>query len=728
MSLAERLVQERQARRAAERALAQKQSELAEAHRQLGHRAQALSEEIVETRAEVATVRDENQRVKSDLSAAHHKIAVAERRLWHSVQTITDGFAFFDAAGTLCLANKAYLSIFDGLVDIAPGVAYPTILQVMTDEGIVDTGGLTAGEWQDMMIDRWRMDIPPPVTIRLWNDQYVRLVDRRNAAGDMVSVGQNITHSVLTEAGLTEARAAAETASRAKSAFLANMSHEIRTPMNGVVGMADLLAETGLDEDQRLYVDTIRKSGDALLTIIGDVLDYSKIEADRLDLHPEPFDLERCIHDVMMLLEPLAREKGLTLLVDYDLFMPSRFVGDPGRVRQVLTNLMGNAVKFTDAGHVLVRVTGAPQAGGPSQITITVEDTGIGIPADQLDRIFGEFNQVQAARSRRFGGTGLGLAISHRLIGLMGGEMWVTSGEGSGSCFGLRITLPRTEDARPPRPMLPNGLRRVLVVDDVPTNLTILERQLTQLGLEVSCCANGPSALEAMDAQDFDLVLTDHHMPGMDGLALTQAIRARGSGVPIVMISSNPGHAGRDPARAHLHALLQKPVPRRDLIAMLEGMDQTPRAVPAPNAASVRTGTRQMRVLAAEDNKTNQLVLQKMLAPMNIVLKIAQNGEEAVAAYDSFHPDLIFMDISMPRMDGKDAARAIRAREATLGRRVPILALTANSPDAGDPELAQAGLDAALSKPLRKEVLMNRIAALCPHDAASPLPDAASRA
>jgi len=722
MSLTDKLAQERRARLIAARLLEQKQTELAAANKQLGHRARALSEEIVETRAEVATVRDENQRVKSDLSAAHQKVELAEQRLWHSIQTITDGFAFFDASGVLIVANKAYLSIFDGLEEVAPGASYAQILAAMTEEGIIDTGALTAGEWQEMMMDRWHMDVPPPTTIRLWNDEYVRLVDRRNAAGDMVAVGQNITQTVLTEAGLQEARVAAESASRAKSAFLANMSHEIRTPMNGVVGMADLLAETGLTEEQRLYVDTIRNSGEALLTIIGDVLDYSKIEADKLDLHPEPFDLEQCIHEVMRLLQPSARDKGLKLLVDYDLFMPSRFVGDPGRVRQVLTNLMGNAVKFTSQGHVLVRVTGVAQDQGPSQINITVEDTGIGIPPDQLNAIFGEFNQAQSAQSRPFGGTGLGLAISQRLVGLMGGEIWVSSEEGLGSCFGFQIAMPASRGTEPPRPILPQGLRKVLVVDDVQTNLMILQRQLEQLGLGVLCCETGQAALAALAAGPVDLVLTDHNMPGMDGLDLTRAIRGAGHDVPIVLLSSNPGHAGRDHARAELHAVMQKPVPRRDLLAMLEGLDQD--AVPDSDLPmpDLHTGTRQMRVLAAEDNKTNQLVLQKMLAPLNIVLQIVENGQSAVAAYDSFHPDLIFMDISMPVMDGKEATRAIRAREAGLGKRVPIVALTANSPDDQDPELMHAGLDAALSKPLRKEVLTARIAALCPRDAAPPSP------
>ncbi|MEL6806511.1 MAG: response regulator [Pseudomonadota bacterium] len=720
MSLANKLALERRGRLAAERLLELKEAELSAANRKLGRHAAALQGEIVETRAEVANVKTENERVKTELGQANQKVEIAERRLWHSVQTITDGFAFFNSDNRMIAANSSYLTVFDNLEVIRPGVHYVTILQVLTDEGIVNTGKLTAESWRELMTERWMQPQPEPITVRLWNDQYIKLVDRRGHGGDIVSLGLNITEAVRYEKQLKTARAEAEAASRAKSAFLANMSHEIRTPMNGVVGMAELLSDTGLSEEQQLYVETIRNSGEALLVIINDVLDYSKIEAQKLQLHPEPFDLERCIHDVIMLLQPSAREKDLTLLVDYDLFLPTVYVGDPGRIRQVLTNLMGNAVKFTSEGHVLVRVTGVPDLeNGHAVVNIAIEDTGIGIPEDKINHIFGEFNQVENERNRQFDGTGLGLAISQRLVNLMNGEMWVTSEDGVGSCFGFKVPFDLGTGEIPAHPPVPDGLRRMLVVDDIEANRTILQRQLEQIGMGVVTCASAKEALEQLD--QIDLVLTDHNMPGMDGLELAEAIRATGSDVPIILLSSNTTYAANDPSAQHVHAILQKPLPRADLFAHLQsvgpllGNRETAATSTVPNA-------RKMRVLAAEDNKTNQLVFRKMVKDADIDLKFAGNGLEAVELFQSFQPDMIFMDISMPKMDGKEAATKIREIEKEAGGHIPIVALTAHAMDGDDQGILASGIDHYLTKPLRKPEIHAKLRELCPAEAILPLP------
>ncbi|MBY6090700.1 response regulator [Maritimibacter alkaliphilus] len=715
MSLANKLSEERRARLAAERLLEQKQAELHAANRKLGRHARALSEEIYETRAAVQTVRDENRRVKLDLSAANQKVEIAERRLWQSIETIEGGFAFFDGDNRMIAANGAWLSVFDGLEEVAPGVTYIRLLQLITEEGIVDIGEMSPRDWRRMMMTRWQSPVPEQIVLRLWNGQYIKMIDQRGHEGDVVCLALNITESVRYEEQLREARTRAEAANRAKSAFLANMSHEIRTPMNGVVGMAELLGDTELTRDQQLYVDTIRSSGEALLVIINDVLDYSKIEAEKLALHPEPFDLERCIHEVVTLLQPRARQKGLEVLVDYDLFLPTRYIGDPGRLRQVITNLMGNAIKFTTRGHVLIRVVGLPRGDGEEvHIHLTVEDTGIGIPEDKIAGIFTEFSQVEDTTNRMFEGTGLGLAISKRLIGLMKGRIWVDSESGRGSAFGFQITLPvaepEEETGGPPR--LPEGLRRVLVVDDLAVNRTILERQLEAMGAQPIPCASGAEALERLD-DGVDLIVTDHNMPAMDGLELAEAVRARGSRVPVILLSSALDDAVLDPASRTLAAIFQRPMPRRDLYRAIDNLihgrplHRRPAPLPAPAPTAPADDRRAMVVLAAEDNRTNQLVLRKMLGEADIALHFAANGQEALERYAELTPDLIFMDISMPGMDGKEATARIRAQEQ--GCRVPIVALTAHALEGDEKAILAAGLDHYLTKPLRKTLLCDQI-------------------
>lgn len=724
-ALAQKLSDERRARLAAERLLELKQAELQAANRKLGRHAQALTVEITETRAQVETIRGENQRVKSDLTAAQQRIAVIERRLWHSIETIQDGFAFFDSDTLMIGANRAYLSVFDGLEEVAPGIAYARLLQLITEEGIVNIGDQRPAEWRAAMLDRWMSPDPPPTVIRLWNDQYIRLIDSRGPGGDLVSLALNITESVRYERALKVARDKAEAANRAKSAFLANMSHEIRTPMNGVVGMADLLTETPLTEDQRLFVDTIRNSGEALLVIINDVLDYSKIEADKMVLHPEPFDLERCLHEIVTLLQPKAREKGLEMLIDYDLFLPTVLVGDPGRLRQVLTNLLGNAVKFTLKGHVILRVTGVPDPQARmAQVHIAVEDTGIGIPADMVRHIFGEFNQVEDAHNRKFEGTGLGLAISQRLIRLMGGEIWVDSVEGVGSTFGFRVTLPVPDGAAVVLPDLGPGLRRALIVDPLAANRAILARQIEMLGLVAEPVASGAAALARLAEGGIDLVLTEHVMTTMDGFEMTETMRARGYVQPVLLMTANPAFADNDPSRGLIAGVLPRPVSRRDLFDRLGRLmapaTQPPAALPPADPVATAPATSvALRVLAAEDNKTNQLVFSKMVQDQGLDLRFAANGQEALDMAQDWRPDLIFMDISMPVMDGQEATRRIRALPGPIAR-VPIIAMTAHAMDGDREVIMAAGMTAYLTKPLRKQEIIDAIAALRPAAPAEP--------
>lgn len=694
------LAQERRARLAAERLLELKQAELFNANKKLSNHARNLSDEIIVKREETAVLKTENVQVLEDLERANYAVHIAERRLWDSIETIEDGFAVFDPSDIMIAANPAYLSVFDGLEDVRPGISYTEILGLAVEEGIIDIGDRSRSGFVEQALQRWRAPTREPHTIRLWNNQFIKLVDRRSAEGDMVSLGLNITDSMRYAARLKEATRKAESANRAKSAFLANMSHEIRTPMNGMVGMADLMSETELNEEQKLYVDTIKSSGEALLSLINDVLDFSKIEASKLSLNPNPFDLERCIQDVIVLLQPVAQQKNIDLIVDYDMFMPTCFVGDQGRMRQILTNLVGNAVKFTAAGHVIVRVVGLPEDDGRSQrVHISIEDTGIGIAPEMRAHIFGEFNQVEDERNRKFEGTGLGLAITKQLVALMGGDIWVDSEQGVGSCFGFHCTMDVVNAAQDV-PELPSWMHRAYLVDHISANSAILEKQLTAIGFDVTPMDTSQALLDS--PLDGDIYLLDNNLPNTDMGKLIAEIRARGVTAPVLLMTSGPVSAA---ALEHDSTnTLQKPLLRSDLCHALAKL--------LPVKSTFKTADpndRQMRILAAEDNKTNQLVFGKMLKNFDIELQFADNGREAIEYYESFNPDMIFMDISMPEVDGKEATRAIRAIELTNGRHIPIVALTAHAMAGDDQEILAAGLDHYMTKPLRKAAIIDQI-------------------
>ena len=641
-----------------------------------------------------------------------------QMRIWAAIDVLPDAFVLFDREERLLACNQRYREMFpDSSGVMQPGVTFEDLLRNGLRNGHVPEAVGREDDWLAERLQQFRAaDTVEENTLA--NGRVILESDHVTPDGGRVGLRTDITATREQQAQLEAARKAAEAANRAKSAFLANMSHEIRTPMNGVVGMAELLCDTSLSEEQRLFAETIRSSGEALLVIINDILDYSKIEAERLTLRPEPFDLERTIHEVTMLLQPRAREKGIDLMIDFDMFLPTRFVGDPGRLRQVLTNLIGNAVKFTEKGHVLTRVVGVEAEDGTQTLHVTVEDTGIGIAPEYLDHIFGEFNQVEDERNRKFEGTGLGLAITQRLIEHMGGAVWVDSDFGKGSSFGFRVTLPVAEDSAPAQ--VPVSVKRVIAVDDQFINRTILERQLAPCGIEVTLCRSGAEVLEKL-AQDpaYDVVLTDHAMPEMDGVQLLDHIRVAGHTLPVMLLSSNPTGLGN---LAHdFAAILQKPILRSDLYRHLQSLTAPLAEEVAEVAPPAPVDLRQMRVLAAEDNRTNQLVFQKMVRDMDIELRFADNGRIAVKMVESFQPDLIFMDISMPEMDGKEAARTIRS----MGLKVPIVALTAHAMDGDADAILAAGIDRYLTKPLRKTAIEGALAEYRPPEARPPVAVAA---
>lgn len=734
MEFAEQLAAERRARLAAERMLEQMRRELGEANRQLATHARHLSSEIVSSREEVGRVRSEAETLKSevshvrkDLQRAESAMMIAERRLWDSLETIRDGFAVFNPENVLIAANRAFLAIFDGLDLVKPGADMALLVELLADEGIVDIGGLSSREWQERMLKRVESNRPDHAILKLWNGQYFQLIDRRTRDGDLVTLALNITEQTLREDQLREARERAEAANRAKSAFLANMSHEIRTPMNGVVAMADMLAETELDEEQRAYVETIRTSGEALLVIINDVLDYSKIEAEQISFKSQPFDLERCIHDVVTLLQPGAESKGLQVAVDYDLFMPTSYIGDAGRIRQILTNLVGNAIKFTEKGHVLIRVVGLPgESGRDYRVHVTVEDTGIGIPEDKIEAIFDEFQQVESDRDRAHDGTGLGLAITKRLVSAMGGEVWVDSREGVGSGFGFFLPLDAVEDVEPDTLTAPPWLRRAIVFDDEGMNRTVLLKQLGLIGLTTVTAAAIDDISDARPTSH-DIVLIGHDARGTDAFSNARRIAEQFSPAGMILLVSGPT---KIPDQGMVFdRVLQRPVLRKALIDCLGELappDRQPvssaEIPPEPHASLEAAGSpaatgarpeqtpRPMRVLAAEDNRTNRFVFEKMLKDLDIELVFVENGEEAVEEFQRIRPDIVFTDISMPRMDGKEATRRIRAFEAEEGLApCPIVAITAHAMDGDAEDILAAGVDHYLTKPLKKQHLVDHI-------------------
>ena len=585
------------------------------------------------------------------------------------------------------------------------------------DEGTLEPGKVSVAEYRILRRDGstvWVRNesviVEEPGGPRYWQGFMVDITERKRAEEEM-----------------RKAREAAEDANRAKSQFLANMSHEIRTPMNGVIGMTDLLLDSDLSPEQRELAETVRSSGEHLLSVINDILDFSKIEAGKLDLETMDFDLRSVVEHTASLLAKGAQKKGLEVVNSVGPGVPTALRGDPGRLRQVLVNLLSNAVKFTEEGEVVLRVAPLEETADTATVRFEVRDTGIGMTEDQIGRLFGAFSQADASTTRRYGGTGLGLAISKQLVELMGGEMGVESEPGRGSAFWFILPLERQSTPTPSarrQPAALLGLRgvRALIVDDNETNRRVLCEQLSAWGVEVTDVEGGVEALgklrsAADGGEPYDVAILDFQMPGMDGMELARRIKADppASSVRLLLLTSVGVRGERaESLRAGIQAYLVKPVRQSELHDALVTVMATPdedtnggekRLVTSHSLREARATL--PRVLVAEDNPVNQLVARKMLERLGCVVDVAADGVEALAALSSGASySAVFMDVQMPNMDGYEATAEIRRRESEEGRPpVPIVAMTANAME-GDREAALgAGMDDYVSKPVTSETL-----------------------
>ncbi|MEN6438442.1 MAG: response regulator [Syntrophobacter sp.] len=532
----------------------------------------------------------------------------------------------------------------------------------------------------------------------------IPMFDARGDFNGILGIHEDVTEK--------EMAARAMVANRAKSQFLANMSHEIRTPMNGVLGMAELLMGTDLDDHQRHLAETVFRSGESLLRVLNDILDFSKIEAGKLELECIGFDLREEVEEMMEVLADNAHRKGLEFICHIEKDVPGRLMGDPGRLRQILINLVGNAVKFTDEGEVVVRASLVEDAEDTVLIGFRVSDTGVGIPPESQARIFDAFSQSDESMSRRFGGTGLGLSISRQLCEIMGGRLGVESAVGKGSTFHFTVRLRRPSAEMASFPVLQcesMGDLRVLIVDDNLTNRQVLRYQIDSWGIRNESCENGAKALEILrtasrEGKPYDVAILDMMMPGMDGLELARRIRSDRSLAELALIMlTSVGQYG-DIEKAHLSGVvdyLTKPIRQSQLYNALAKATGGCLGNKAEISAPVRkVQPHLVPILLAEDNPINQQVCVEMLKNLGCRrVDVVSSGREAIEALERTKYGLVLMDCQMPEMDGYETTRRIRKKEAEFGARVAIVALTAHAMNGAREECLEAGMDGYLSKP-----------------------------
>jgi len=681
--------------------------------------AEAARAEAERLREEAETAREEAERGKR----AAEDLA-KERRLTRAlIDSLPDYIYVKDAGSRFVLANRAVAALMgvknpEDLLGKTDFDFYPKEVATafFSDEQAIIQAGQPLLNQEERAVDAEGNAKWISTSKVLWRDKLGQAIG-------IMGIGRDVTKRRTAEEALKLAKEAAEGANRAKSDFLATMSHEIRTPMNGILGMTELVLDTELNSEQREHLGLVRLSAESLLSIINDILDFSKIEAGKFELELIPFDLRESLGETMKALSFRAQQKGLELIYEIQPDVPEALVGDPGRIRQILVNLLGNAIKFTQKGEIYLSVEEESQADGAAVLHFSVRDTGVGVPAEKQEKIFEAFSQADGSMTRKFGGTGLGLSISKRLVELMGGRIWMESPPRGGSTFHfvVRLAIQETPAQRltPIQPQQLNGLR-TLIVDDNATNRRVLMGMLTRWGMKPTAVESGAIALQALEisksaGNPFPLIVVDGQMPEMDGFTLAEMIHNDPSlvGASIMMLTS-AGHLG-DAARCRelgIAAYLVKPIRQGELLeAICAILRKTPEEPTAPLVTKhkLREEHHRQRILLAEDNEVNQKLAMRLLEKRGFEVTVVGDGLAAVAEHGKISYDAILMDVQMPGMDGFEATAEIRRGEKSTGAHTPIIAMTAHALVGDEKRCLDAGMDAYVSKPIRTTELFTTL-------------------